>query len=121
MLVYRVAHATEKRYGFPMGPYNGAVPVMKDDEKINWAHQDDNHPSPRMDGVSISVDEYCGLASMERLRDWFDGWLGILGAQGFRIFVYEVPENLVKQGRKQLVFPLAEAKLVRTEPCIEED
>ena len=64
-----------------------------------------HHPTPYNDGIeTMTWDEYCGFVSREAIDKWFHGWKTKLHKHGYHIAVYEVPFELVKFGRLQVVF-----------------
>lgn len=110
MLVYRIQDA------FGDGPYNndGQVPGLGD------AHTDGGiHPPPDMDGIEYSWDwdEYvCGFGSMPAMLWWFDGWLDKLHYHYHALTIWEVDEEYVREGRKQVMFNRDMADLIETVP-----
>ncbi|TDD97215.1 hypothetical protein [Actinomadura rubrisoli] len=112
MRFYRVARPLAGDWqGIPVGPYQWRSRKDKDGDvltEMSYEHCDSNHPTPQLDGLGhIDGDEYCGFPSMDELRSWFDGdWLELLGSIGFRIYVYEVDEDYVREGGHQAVAPL---------------
>lgn len=119
MLVYRVATAERMPYGVPGGPYNG--PETDEWQKdMAWAHSNRDHPNPYDDGGlhGILDDEFCAFASMELLTSWFKDWLDKLHEAGYLKHVYDVPDEHVRFGEKQVVAKLKLGALVRTEPIL---
>jgi hypothetical protein len=111
MKVFRVAHKEAMFDGFPAGPYacNSELPTSSVDalRDMRWDHCDDAHPSPLLDSTlgGIADWERCGFDSLEALYEWFDGWVERLIAAGFVMWVYEVPPDAVRVGKRgQAVF-----------------
>jgi hypothetical protein len=97
MIVYRV----ENKNG--VGPYDGTS------DGSLWQtrdHVEPSHPGPKDDGIDFERGEdYCGFASFEQLRDWFESEeLVMLRKLGFRVRRISVPRSRVKFGKKQVVF-----------------
>ncbi|WP_330478665.1 hypothetical protein OG301_26670 [Streptomyces platensis] len=127
MRVYRVGHATKTRNiagaAFPVGPYNGLSfdQITEELERMIWAHSgpgsENHHPAPHRCPVlrSIASAEVCGFESLEALLDWFQRYIRALDDNQFRIWVYDVPDDLVRVGTfGQAVFVAAEATLLET-------
>jgi hypothetical protein len=101
MLVYRV----EK---------NGVGPYWSDEvsedlyERISSHNGCANRPVPRRDGIDIpqhmAKEYYFGFQDIESLKKWFRGVRNKLRKNGFKMSVYDVDENLVYIGKKQLAF-----------------
>ena len=128
MLVFRVAHTVSKRVGtdYFAGPYSRWVePELPDGTEENLispmgrAHTDySDHRSPnecpKLQGITFS--EVCGLVSHAAVNKWFDGWRGLLTRYGYRVYVFDVPEEFVRVGSNgQCVFKIEKASLVRAE------
>ncbi len=106
MKVYRF-----ERNGY--GPYTFKSPEPVKDKRLN--KQIDVHEGwsseaykkwPTADADYIPPYMAIGCPSLEALTTWFDGMVGSLVRCGFRIRVYEVPDELVCMGMsgKQLGF-----------------
>lgn len=108
MLVYRVEH---KETGF--GPYN----PQHEDLGVgydNWINSmPGHHPSPTADIQGMSSLDWgareaylYGFQSIDSLRKWFpDDYLFQLEHYyGFRLAVYDVPEEDVLKGERQVAF-----------------
>jgi len=74
-------------------------------------------PSPAFDGISenhagmfSSRSNVFGFASIEALLTWFGGALDQMEAFGYIVREYEVPDNYVYAGRKQVVFDSTQAE-----------
>ena len=111
MLVYRM----ENRNG--RGPYRSlSEPArwLRDEHGISL-YDDDLHPVPPDDGVPFPPWEGSfGFASREALDRWFPKEARqLLREKGQHVTVYEVPENMVEQGRNQLVFHRDSARKVK--------
>lgn len=97
--VYRVEH---KETG--EGPYR-AWDNTQPELAMCYAHAELGHPPPTHDGIeTMERTDYCGFASREALDKWFHGWKTKLHKWGYHITVYDVPLELVKFGRTQVVF-----------------
>lgn len=125
MRVYRVAHgtrtSTESGTAFPTGPYTAGAGKAR--RVLVCAHSGDgqvaHHPSPQVcpELGYISPDEVCGADSLDSLLDWFSGHLQLLADEGFRVWVYDVPDDMVRVGvHGQALFPPAFAELVSSDP-----
>ncbi|WP_432118497.1 hypothetical protein [Streptomyces sp. bgisy032] len=66
------------------------------------AHNGGSHPSPKSDRAldfRITSDvEVCGFSSLDALLEWFRTWLDVLDEAGFRLWVYEVPDEDARVG-----------------------
>jgi hypothetical protein len=81
--------------------------------EIGNAHSSPTHPNPYSEGLLVhSLTSVCGLASPERLLEWFDGWLSRFNDAGFRIRIYNSPDWWVQVGKKQVVFNKSESILI---------
>lgn len=83
------------------GPYNSIWFDGEQQETLQWAHCDEDHPTWSVD---FNPDWYetdgvtawrSGCASLRALQSWFKGWEDILAANGFRVVSYLVPANQV--------------------------
>lgn len=104
MKVWRVAHETARYLDFPSGPYfrvglSEEINTAMDD--MCWSHSDADHPDPNHDAnlKDIRTEERCGFSSEDSLNDWFAGFIDLLAAYGFKVWVYEVPEVKVRVGK----------------------
>jgi hypothetical protein len=102
MLVYRIENDNE------IGPYTSGYAYIPE-------YAPGVHPSPPEDGLGrIEDHEYCAFESLEKAREWF-GYPGVVEAlEGFSLVVREVADNLVRFGRKQVVFPLKDSETIET-------
>lgn len=130
MRVYRVGHEEKTRSiagtRFPVGPYNGLdyEESTEDLDQMIWAHSgygsDRHHPSPFADPALAGIRdvEVCGFGSLDALLDWFESWLSALEDNGFRVWVYDVPDASVRVGAAfgQVVFTAADAVPVEDLP-----
>jgi hypothetical protein len=94
-----------------------------DVEGLHDAHENsDDHPGPRMDGLSWERTHYhvFGFISRETLDTWFKGFKRKLKAAGFVVRVYEASglTTHVGESEKQCIFVKHEAKLVDTQSVI---
>lgn len=122
MEVYRV----ETRYsvieaGKSFGPYSYYPdPVTLQAVGYHWDnllldfYDDEIHPEPWADGIEDFdiINHLCGFASLTDLYRWFDSSLSHLINGGFFITVYEVAEEFIMLGNKQLAFIGSKATLV---------
>lgn len=129
--VYRVEH---KEQGY--GPY--LKPEEDENEENGWsaysethweveglhdAHENsDDHPGPRMDGLSWDRTDYhvFGFISRKSLDEWFKGFEHKLHAAGFVVNVYEASELTTHVGgsERQCIFVKHDSKLVDTQSVI---
>lgn len=116
--VYRVEHAVQQT-----GPYRVEVEFAV---RLSDAHSGDPlRPHPSNDGLGhwMNWDEkqdeaIFGCASLEALRQWFDGWEEDLHEQGYCISVYRSnTENpYILYGKKQVQFSYTDFDLVEQMP-----
>ncbi|MFD5069166.1 hypothetical protein ACFWNC_14730 [Streptomyces sp. NPDC058369] len=104
MKVWRVAHSSIQFMGFPAGPYICAgLPEEIDEnmDEMRWCHGNLSHPEPRHDKSlgRIRAEERCGFDSYDALFEWFTGFEDLLTDNGFKVWVYEVPEDKVRVGK----------------------
>lgn len=119
--VYRVEHK-ESRQGpyryFPSGLLLNSAGVS-----MTYSHNGCNsHPVLQRDGIwdcDISNTTRSGFDSVVSLRTWFKGWLRALYKNGFIIAVYRANYWQLSNSRKQLIFDLSSATLVRELPLIQ--
>ena len=107
MLVYRVEHKDTHR-----GPYSGKHIV---NSMANCHNNDfERWPTPYYDGISVRYSEphRYGFDSLDKLRSWFYGYLGVLNDRGFIIVVVRIHGNSVKRGEKQVVYDPTKGKIV---------
>ncbi len=100
--VYRVEHITYRH-----GPYVSTGMCKRhqflSSQLCNAATS--LQPLPYADGIIMSEDDYSGFDSFASLIDWFILWLDELEAHDYHIAVFEVAEEDVKVGAKQITFP----------------
>jgi hypothetical protein len=121
VIVYRVEHA-----GYREGPYNPewAPEVHKGGDSMSWAHTGrTNTPGPRRDMgeadfFRLSSRHFFGFKTREALDRWFCGWKRVLHAAGYLIAAYEVPEEHVIFGKRQLAFVRHKAQHITDLPVI---
>jgi len=107
MLVYRVQNADN------IGPYHAGY-------GYTWMTRDhattERHPSPYEDGMDdfrLYSEMRCGFDSLAKLRTWFcNEELSNLGELGFRIVVWDVADDAVIRGHKQVAFNPKDAIVV---------
>lgn len=121
MLVWRVEHANND-----VGPYvnigyfgSGSL-AYQVCLSLRDAHSTCTcHPPPSTDpGIDRPpfYEEICGFDSREKLDKWFHGFRGKLKAAGFVVNKYEVPEDAVVVGERQVIFDSDYAEFVGQEP-----
>lgn len=104
MLVYRVVDEDGK------SPYYYGL-CKSIGMPVSYSNQ---HPDPSDDvlGGWVQPWEYCGFHSLQQLHWWFGDWFEELDAAGAVVRVFEVDEQYVRKGLRQVVFCLEEAVLV---------
>jgi hypothetical protein len=126
MKVYRIACPSDN--GFAQGPYRIAACRTRAQRtlarRINSEHtlaQPETHPTPREDGIDWRAkhpiyEYFFGFATERQLREWFGGWLGLLHAAGYKIYVYDVDTEHIalSDSRRQLAFLIRKARLIKT-------
>ena len=65
--------------------------------------------------LEIAHWEYCGMPTIDTLKKWFEGYETKLHTYGYEIVTYKLPEEMVRYGRKQLVFTRAEGEVINRE------
>lgn len=119
MLIYRLANA-EGRGAY----YRGAARAWSCNRDV-W---DDNgrHPGPNDDELlrphwfrlnAAHGDVLFGFATKTQMRRWVrhaDQRRALMG-MGYRLYVFEVPDEFAGRGRCQAIFVKAKAKLLRIE------
>lgn len=111
MLVYRI----HKRDDIKVGPYYGSAIFTPEIIKRIPAK-----PSPEEDGIIsfMSSFHFCGFSSIESLLSWFSAWvLRELFRRDYCVSILEVPDDLVKVGKNQVVFPLESCNYVKGIQC----
>lgn len=106
MLVYRVEKEGK-------GPYHSSENMRLRENPTNKeflssmydAHNEDNkHPSPWTENITMSGIDLCGFESLYSLRQWFLNFKQGLSVLGFKLAIYRVDRENVQFGRYQLVF-----------------
>lgn len=99
MIVYRI-----EKDG--VGPYRNWDIDLIDMTGEDNVHNDSNHPSPWEDAEisSITMDYLCACPSLEKLREWFDGYLEILDENGFNIYRIKVKKRILGKSKRQCFF-----------------
>lgn len=86
-----------------LGPYTSRLVAIK-----VLVHHDDlaYHPEPSNDGIRDMQDtEWCGFSSIEALLRWFSFKDRVaLEYSGLHVVKIEVPDYMVRYGKRQLVF-----------------
>lgn len=78
-----------------------------------------NRPEPQDDGILARISgEVCGFGDRADLDWWFKGFKYDLYRAGFNIARYCVPEELIRYGKRQLVFERADYLPVERYPMI---
>jgi len=98
MKVYRVEHKTTK-----IGPYRKSNTNFL----LNGADHTERRPDPFKDGISFyDVHQYeFGFSSRKQLLDWFPLQMLItLRGMGYRVVSFEVPDNQLRVGGKQVAY-----------------
>lgn len=96
-------------------------------DRIATEHCDNTyHPMPYEDGIDI--DHYAfdgrydswiyGFMDIEQAAEWFAGWENRLKKWGFVLKTYEVPDENIKVGAKQVAFNREAAVFVRKQPIL---
>ncbi len=120
MLVYRIEHPSDG-----IGPYssrNGQDTeelrdwLNGDSAELHRAHDPRSTPHPLVSEIDdFRIGFLCGCESIEKLRDWFRGFLDSLHDCGFVVVTYEVPEEYVHTDGLQVCFPPEHGTKVETE------
>lgn len=83
------------------GPYNSALVGLR---AMHESHGG-NRPQPKDDGIALSLNvEHCGFGNRQDLDWWFQGFKRDLYRHKFNIAFYAVESELVRYGRRQLMF-----------------
>ncbi len=94
-IIYRIENADK------LGPYQSNGRDRLTDRHYNSAEC----PSPHCDGINFhTYVHYSAFASIEQLTAWFGDVLDILKKEGYSIAVYEVLNEAVLFGCKQVAF-----------------
>jgi hypothetical protein len=103
MIVWRVEDATGR------GPYNSRYFTAAGLDK----HQGMEYPTPGEESILYMPGGRCGFVSRAKLAEWFKvDCRRKLHEFGFGISVFEVSEEDVYEGRKQVIFDITQAKLI---------
>ena len=117
MLVYRVEDSNG------VGPYRNwmSIGVFL---KYKHAKLTERTPTPTEDGMSVFDDAYCsgstndyrfGFDSIEALKNWFDDEDRVkLSDDCFMCSVFEIDDDRVIMGAKQLAFDLLKAEKINS-------
>jgi hypothetical protein len=70
------------------------------------------HPDPESEGLEMDDEWFCGFASLEQYKIWFNtkAQRAHLTQQGVRLKLYDVPSRYVKRGKAQTIFVKEQAK-----------
>lgn len=96
------------------GPYIGGN--LRLGNILRRRHNDRKYyPNPSHDGLGyIYPAEVCGFRSLRQMHKWFSpDDIRLLMRYGYKLVVYDVDEENIRFGRKQIVFNKEEAKPVR--------
>lgn len=112
MKVYRVEHVSGH------GPYQSLQ--MSDDvffvyekHKREIMDLDGRHPMPYNDGIYYAGGLHFGFRNRRQLKSWFFAPVRrVFGKVGFVVRLYDVPEDFVKIGEKQVAFNKDKAELI---------
>jgi hypothetical protein len=120
MLVYRIEHPSDGK-----GPYSGRSDYEKegvqdwldgDFEELHQAHDPFSTPHPLVNEIDgFERGDLCGCESLDKLRDWFKGFLDSLHDCGFVVVTYEVPAEHVHTDGLQVCFSPAHGTKCKTE------
>lgn len=103
--IYRVEHYDRRH-----GPYQASWEKMNNRcrelaDKLDREFKHDQHPPPSSDGIfNFSKDHYCGFDSLQALFDWFERYLEELQDHDYHVAVFEVEDDDIKHGGKQVMF-----------------
>lgn len=108
MLVYRIQHPRDN-----FGPYSSMY--FTKDKELKQAHPFDGitHPDPSGDpGLRCNMRHYhrSAFVSEYAMTRWFDGWMDVLKADGFRVYVFSVEDAMVSNVTGQVVYDSRKAK-----------
>jgi hypothetical protein len=118
MMVYRVEDTSKH-----VGPYFSGQGSIQTPDLLQCfrQHNDEAHPVPADDGLDIGridlllFDWRFGFKSMAQLRRWFsEHERELLARAGYRVVVYNVPDDEVRIGHRQVIFTPGNAHIVRT-------
>ena len=109
MLVYRVQLRTNPY----VGPYRYDYPELLG-ITYDWRFKGDaiRYPHPYIDGIDldkVKSKHFFGFASVGDLHNWFAEAFAVLDRYGFTAVAYEVPDEHIMLGTKQLVFDMTKA------------
>ena len=120
--VYRVAHPMNDGRGPYCGYGPGSNALIDLAWKMQSTHLDDDHPAPEQEGITRFagfLGDRCGFSSVDKLYDWFEGWLAQLDEAGYELRTYRVNRRHVRAGLKQVVFDITQAQHVATSRLVE--
>lgn len=84
-------------------------------ENASQSENLDHEPPPCRDGLGNIYDyEVCGFTDLDALFSWFRVGMDKMRAAGFLLHVYDVDEDYMRKGNKQVVFDPSGATLVDT-------
>lgn len=121
MIVYRVENDNGRgpyRPGWNQDNIDLSIDQSILATEIGNAHNDDNlRPAPWIDGIkNWDFDDLYeprfGFMSIGELIQWFDGWLDFLELYGYSFRAFEIEDQYVIVGKRQVVFDYVHAKLL---------
>jgi hypothetical protein len=83
------------------GPYCYSTDVGAE---LMQAHNNDQHPSLRDEGIKNFHDCHCAFDNMKSLRKWFWGYIGWMRKEGFEVVEYKVKKFRMGKSGLQGVF-----------------
>ena len=112
MIVYRLEKNGRGPYGLITHCPDSCGGLYELITEMQRAHDNSDYPTPYEDGIDpiLLREYYCGFNSLEKLHQWFRGFLERLQSYGFCINKYESDDVCLSASGKQLVFRLKEAR-----------
>lgn len=126
MEIFRVAHpdVMTKALSIPAGPYTAHNnldyaedwPLYNQFSEVSAVlHRipEQRTPTPWEDGLNgIDNDEVCCFTDIVKAQEWFCAFNDDLREAGFMLFVYVIDEQYVREGYRQALAKIENAKLV---------
>lgn len=116
MLIYRLEHPDSGR-----GPYVSTGHAST--ASWTWSRRPPPADDLGLAGKWLRLDDaHFGFASVEQLKRWFDPTdpdIEVLTGEGYEVVTYEVPDEAVILGHKQLVFTKHLAAEVDSVPLVD--
>ena len=98
-------YAVHNRNAF--GPDATHPPMLLDvnfpDSDCSDEYEDENHECTEYTCQAYSANYVCGFTDLERLTEWFAGFRTMLRREGFVVRVFDIPDHMVMNGRRQSV------------------